>query len=473
MAGLQKDTGSSKNLLSEGLKSTESMERLLPGMANEASAVGRHGSVTAIESLGRKAPTPLGTEKRAMLLSSQWTIHVGPCLLAAPPGGHEANVQLMSVTPCRVAVHPGEREHRGSTVSVAGLRTGQDHLDYETMVPLLTWPHEVRPIVATHVMKRLIPNTYLPGERILDTTNSTGQLVMVLHGSVVCGLDDANKGREGVEARNSSSLDTCGPGAPFDRVPSQGAHVVAMPPGGVLGEWQQLQSEVSPAPRLTASTNVATLTLSDEVLTAAMQWDDNVEGNLWWWHAARGAYFLLREREPFAGWQPSKLWRWLQTGTHVRVARDHGELIGADSSFVMLIHGSCRAVPTQMPSARGEDLKQDSRKPQEGRRGSGGLGLGLLPMRASCQAGRDAAAMPAKRVYNGPDLIVASSDNSYLFKHDSLVFVPSAESANWLPANWQFPMAKAVLGNGKAMPPPRPPVVDLAPAMAEENPLAA
>ena len=119
------------------------------------------------------------------------------------------------------------------------------------------------------------------------------------------------------------------------------------------GEWQQLQSEIAPGPKMTASTPVTALTLTDEVLMAAMQWDDNVEGNLWWWHAARGAYFHLREREPFYSWQPSKLWRWLQSGQHIRVAKDHGELIGAESPFVILVHGSCRAVQNVVNSARG------------------------------------------------------------------------------------------------------------------------
>ena len=236
-------------------------------------------------------------------------------------------------------------------------------------------------------------------------------------------------------------------------------------------------------------------TLTEDVIQAAMNWDDNVEGNLWWWHAARGAFFLLRDREPFALWEPSKLWHWLSTGTHVRVARsapnlaiatalaplppvhthspprthtnpvptppkshqtslprDHGELVGADSPFVILVHGNCRAVPNAYVSPTVENVSKKDRRVS---------GINLLPLRGTLTTGTrgsiTAAAASAKRVFSGPDLIVANPDNTYLFKHDSLVFVPSRENAAWLPLSHTFPMAKTSLGAARDIPPPPPP----------------
>jgi len=219
-----------------------------------------------------------------------------------------------------------------------------------------------------------------------------------------------------------------------------------MAPGGVLGAWQQLQSEMDSPPSLTAATQVSTFMIQEDVLETAMLMDDNVHSNLWWWHAARGAFYLLREREPFAGWASSKLWAWLSTGTHIRVPRDHGELVGADSPFVILVHGSCRAVPNTYVSPQGETGSKKERR---------GTGMStLLPLRSSCAGRGTTAAAEAKRVFSGPDLIIASTDNTYLFKHDSLVFVPSRESASWLPPSWSFTPAKTTLGAAKDIPPP-------------------
>eukprot|EP00966_Prymnesium_polylepis_P278967 6444588-Prymnesium_polylepis.2 len=204
-------------------------ERMLPG----AASTDRNGSILpgSLPGAAAGAAKPaaaaalIGPERRKLLLSSAWTIHVGPCLLPAPPGGHEAHVSLMCVTPCRMAIHPGERaDQHGSRAEGNGVSRGASAAESgETTLPLLSWPHEVRPVVASHVMKRLVPKDYLPGERILDANTSDGQLTIVLHGSIVCSLDASNEGNDGVVTRSDANLDTCGAGAPFDRVPGAAA----------------------------------------------------------------------------------------------------------------------------------------------------------------------------------------------------------------------------------------------------------
>ena len=411
---------------------------MFPGLAH-------HDTGVSLPKLRREIP--LGVERRNLLMSAKWSIHSAPCLVAAPPGGFESNMFLMTLNDCRISEHPsyaGGSNNRGSRAEPKGL----PHQDEATPLPMMCWPHEVRPSVVSHVMRKLIPNTYMPGERILDSTNAGGQLMVVLQGQIQCAVDTTAD----AAASADGSLDHVGAGAPFDRVVEGGVQVLSMPPGGVIGEWQVLQSELRSQPRLSAGTAVSVLTVTEDVLAGAMQSDDNVEGNLWWWHAARGAFFLLRDRAPFCTWAPSKLWNWLSTGTHVRVARDQGELVGADSPFVILLHGACRAVPNAYvsPSSTGDGAVK---------KGRSSSACGLLPQMRGSTAHGSAKTVGAtdvgasqKRVFSGPDIIVASSDNTYLFKHDSLVFVPSRDHAAWLPQGWAFPAGKP--GSAAVVPEP-------------------
>lgn len=349
----------------------------------------------------------IGRERRSLLLGSRWIVHMAPCLLAAPPGGLEAGVQLMCLNGCRIAEHPAVNSmgSQGGNAAahwrnaIKALRasansraepTGLLHLDGANALPLLNWPRQIRPAVVKYVMGELLHRSYMPGEQIpdvsseiLDGSSGSKPLVVVLNGRIRCD-------HGAITSRVDADLERVGAGAPFDQILDLGPQLLSLPPGGVLGEWHHLQSEMRSPLRLTADTRMSTLILPEDALSAALMWDSNIESNLWWWHAARGAFFLLRGRQPFAGWQPSKLWGWLSTGSHLRLARDLGR--GAwwpSSQFTILIHGSCHAGSSH---------------------------------------------------FSSPDILSANSA-SFVFDQDSILFMPSADHAAWLPHDWSFTVA--------------------------------
>ena len=227
-------------------------------------------------------------------------------------------------------------------------------------------------------------------------------------------------------------------------------YVMAPPAGAPLGEWLMLSMSVSQIPRIVAHTAVETLCLTEDIITGAMQQDEQVATNLWWARCQRETYCFLRKLEPFCWWQPSKLWRWISMGKHVKVSEGRG-ILGAIAPFVVLVQGRCHV------------SYDDQTKDGEGRRGSGlgsmkllGSGAKISDLlsftsgfgsKADRRLGESLSPLTTPKgtqtITRGkwvpaPDIVHRHEEIAYHFARDSLVFVPKENALNWLPPNYTF-----------------------------------
>ena len=223
-------------------------------------------------------------------------------------------------------------------------------------LPLMTSPHELRPNLATPLLKKMTRAQYQPGDVILDaSSNASPQVVVVLSGEVECDLDPASTDPNASQSQlwtserdmKSADLGIHTPGEPFTSVgvvqprkKGSDKYVLTPAAGAAIGEWLLLSMNLSQIPRVVAHSAVSAVTLSEDALVAAMQQDDQVVANLWWSRCQRETFCFLRKLEPFCWWQPSKLWRWTSLGKHAKVSEGRG-ILGATAPFVILLQGRC------------------------------------------------------------------------------------------------------------------------------------
>jgi len=456
-------------------------ESVLPG--GKAGARATLGGVAGGEhtptAAGRVQMSVTGTraelrpERRSLHQASPWIVHIAPCLIDVPTGGSHAKHELQFLSPtCRLCVQPeSSRDSSASGMMVVGA-TGEQ-LDGAAF-GLVSSPHELRPAIGTSLLKKMTTVRYLPGDTLIDSRTGTSVVHFVLAGQVRCDVDPAplvevNSAKVQEVLKNETGV--LAPGEPFAR--DNDPFLFAPPAGAPLGEWLLLQPNLVQQPRVIAHTQVHAVTLTEDVMLGAMQNDEFLANNLWWARTQRETFCFLRKLEPFCWWQPSKLWRWLGYGRHVKVPEGKGQL-GAHAPFVVLVQGKCHVSYNDSLTAGGvaggmgggEVSLTPQRESTGGRaKGQGGMQrdrLGSMKLLGSGARIADLLTFQSHHSKDiepsgvsgggkwvpGPDVVHCHEEIAYHFARDSLVFIPSEKSLPWLPSNYIFGPPLANGGGG-------------------------
>jgi len=304
-----------------------------------------------------------------------------------PTGGALARHHIQMLAPCRMCTEPRHAAHSMTLThhghvdkhdwgmgEAAPATSNNHHANHITRanpthlevlegapLPLVCVPHRLGTSLAASMTKKLTTHRFAPGEQILTTPSSAmegptkgcgeGSIVFIISGQVACDVDPkpAAKEREGDDGGGGGGEGALGAGEPFHicdgkAKETNGGPVVLTPPAGApFGEWLLLQPGLAQVPRIVAHSTTTLLSLTEHDLTVAMQADDNLATNFWWGRTQREAFIFLRKLEPYCWWQPSKLWRWLQYGKHVKIPEGKGQL-AVQAAFVVLVHGRCHVM---------------------------------------------------------------------------------------------------------------------------------
>ncbi len=449
-----------------------------PGAAPEPSlrSCSRPAGRTSIEGSGANGlasvpehsrPRPdLHNQRRLIHQDSQWIVHIAPCIIDVPTGGAQAKHELtFLVDDCRLCVQPDSaRDSHGADAADARTRAAGGELDGEPL-QFMTSPHPLERDLRKDMLKKLARSIYQPGETLVDGKTNNNVVHFVVSGTVRCDVDDSAPPATGVKAPAADALGgqvgVYAAGEPFVRGSS---FLFAPPAGAPLGEWLLLQDKerLVQRPRVVAETAVTCVTLPIDVLDEARVEDKHIETNLWWARCQREAFCYCRKLRPFAKWQPSKLWRWLQLGKHVKVPAGHG-LLKETMPFVVLLHGSCHVSYTEAgpephggadaggaPHRESTGARHDRQTAIGGQRrqlgsmvllGSGAKIADLLTFHTHHSKSKDmvgdelVGSGGGGKTVSAPEVIYCHEQIAYHFRQDSLVFIPSEASLSWLPAN--------------------------------------
>ena len=480
--GAKHVVGDAKRKASKAGSMLSEMSRRAPDRQNTTGTV----LATDEDRANGLSPGGIGKERRTLHQTSQWIVHLAPCVISAPTGGLDAKHLLKCITSVRLCGEPRSLRHHGES-SAASFVVGGESRPASPMavrsasgsvsdlegapLPLLTSPHTLNAELAQSLLKKLVMQRYQPGDVLFEGNSHEEHVSFVIHGTVSCHVNTstaAPAGNERVSAvmidddDHSNLLHTAG--EPFVSgsylQDDTGAVTLAPPAGAPFGEWLLLTPSLRHVPRVVAATPVSVVTLDEDALTAAMQADDQLAHNLWWARAQRETYTFLRRFEPFCRWNASKVWRWLSMGKHIKVPEGKGQL-GVTCPFVVLLQGKCH-VMVQEDDVRsaGPDVIEERRKRMQSVRllGSGANFAAVMNSSKNVSPAKSSAALwsgnpsdPQRGVGNphphtadkgrwvgSTDVIYQHDEIAYHFARDSLVFIPGPNSLPWLPANLAF-----------------------------------
>ena len=432
----QRATGSQQNGMTAGA-------RLCSGATSAQASDGGGGAVAS----SKLKPVEFGKERRSLHQTSPWIVHIAPCLIEVPAGGSQAKHELQCLSSCRLACQP-----KPAAVEPAPSPAHHVHGHVEidgAPLPSLTSPHELRPALVASMLKKLTAVRFQPGEVILDAaSHSKGVVYFPLSGQVRCDLDPSTSSAATPDDPHGTA------GEPFAK---RNAEPVVFSPsaGAPLGEWLLLQPQLAQLPRVVAHTPVSCVCLTEDVLVAALQQDDQLATNFWWARCQRETFCMLRKLEPFCWWQPSKVWKWIQLGRHIKVPEGRGQL-GVNAPFIVLVQGKCHIsynedvhFPRESGGARYSVDGQRRRLGSYKLLGSGAKISDLLTFSGAKSRNTFSPQSPLTtpkgtlrdgggKWVPGPDVIHCHEEIAYHFSRDSLVFVPTERCLPWLPSNYAF-----------------------------------